>query len=115
MMALPASRASAHSPWASSLMNATAPCRRRRVKDVRLAPMREFEVAPNPDDPRLTRRLSGRDQEGRTVEAAVVEERPLTLFLNGREIVMLMTIGDFPDCLAVGYLLNQGMLQADDA
>jgi FdhD protein len=77
--------------------------------------MREFEVAPNPEDPRLTRRLGGRDHEGRAVEAAVVEERPLTLFLNAREIVTLMTIGDYPDCLAVGYLLNQGMLRPDDA
>jgi len=76
--------------------------------------MREFEVAPNPGDPRLTRRLGGRDHEGRAVEAAVVEERPLTLFLNAREIVTLMTIGDYPDCLAVGYLLNQGMLRPDD-
>ena len=76
--------------------------------------MREFEVAPNPGDPRLTRRLGGHDHEGRAVEAAVVEERPLTLFLNAREIVTLMTIGDYPDCLAVGYLLNQGMLRPDD-
>lgn len=76
--------------------------------------MREFEVAPNPGDPRLTRRMGGRDHEGRTVEAAVVEERPLTLFLNRREIVTLMTIGDYPECLAVGYLLNQGMLRPDD-
>jgi FdhD protein len=45
----------------------------------------------------------------------VVVERPLTLFLNGQEIVTMMTIGDHPDCLAVGYLLNQNMLRADDA
>jgi len=44
----------------------------------------------------------------------VVVERPLTLFLNGQEIVTLMTVGDHPDCLAVGYLLNQNMLRADD-
>ncbi len=44
----------------------------------------------------------------------MVTERPLTLFLNAREIVTMMTIGDHPDLLAVGYLLNQNMLQADD-
>jgi FdhD protein len=44
----------------------------------------------------------------------VVQERPLTLFLNAREIVTLMTIGDHPQWLAVGYLLNQGMLRPDD-
>ena len=48
------------------------------------------------------------------METAVVMERPLTLFLNGREIVTMMTIGDHPDYLAVGYLLNQNMLRAED-
>lgn len=76
--------------------------------------MREFIVAPNPADPRLTRRLTGRDHDGRAVEASVVEERPLTVFLNGQEIVTLMTIGDYAECLAVGYLLNQNMLRLDD-
>ena len=42
----------------------------------------------------------------------MVVERPLTLFLNGQEIVTMMTIGDYPDYLAVGYLLNQNMLRA---
>ena len=43
-----------------------------------------------------------------------IYERPLTLFLNAREIVTMMTVGDHPDLLAVGYLLNQGMLHTDD-
>jgi FdhD protein len=74
----------------------------------------EFAVAPNPDDPALTRRVGGVDQDGRAIEIAVVVERPLTLFLNGQEIVTMMTVGDHPDCLAVGYLLNQNMLREDD-
>jgi FdhD protein len=76
--------------------------------------MKEFTVQPDPDDPRLTRRVAGIDQEGRPIETAVVTERPLTLFLNGREIVTMMTIGDHPDYLAVGYLLNQNMLGPED-
>jgi FdhD protein len=76
--------------------------------------MQEFVIAPQPDDPRLTRTVAGIDHEGRRVDTAVVMERPLTLFLNGREIVTMMTIGDHPDYLAVGYLLNQNMLRADD-
>jgi FdhD protein len=76
--------------------------------------MKEFTVHPEPDDPRLTRTVAGIDQEGRPVETAVVMERPLTLFLNGREIVTMMTIGDHPDHLAVGYLLNQNMLLPGD-
>lgn len=76
--------------------------------------MKEFEVRPDPDDPRLSATVSGIDQTGAPVETAVVVERALTLFLNGREIVTLMTIGDHPELLAVGYLLNQNMLKADD-
>ncbi len=76
--------------------------------------MKEFLVRPDPADPRLTRRVPGIDQDGRAIETAVVTERPLTLFLNGREIVTMMTIGDYPEYLAVGYLLNQNMLRADD-
>ncbi|MGH7045626.1 MAG: formate dehydrogenase accessory sulfurtransferase FdhD [Stellaceae bacterium] len=76
--------------------------------------MQEFTVRPQPDDPRLTRTVDGIDHEGRPIATAVVMERPLTLFLNGREIVTMMTIGDHPDYLAVGYLLNQNMLRPDD-
>src|SRR6202049_1279848 len=76
--------------------------------------MEEFVVPPDPLDPRLTHRVGGIDQDGKPIETAVVTERPLTLFLNGREIVTMMTIGDHPDYLAVGYLLNQNMLRAED-
>jgi FdhD protein len=76
--------------------------------------MKEFAVRPNPDDPRLTRKLPGIDQEGHRIETTVVVERPLTLFLNGQEIVTMMTVGDHPDYLAVGYLINQNMLKPDD-
>ncbi|MFZ1414360.1 MAG: formate dehydrogenase accessory sulfurtransferase FdhD [Defluviicoccus sp.] len=71
-------------------------------------------VVPDPSDPRLTRRLSGLDQDRQSVVSDVVVERPLTLYLNGQEIVTMMTIGDYPDCLAVGYLLNQNMLLDGD-
>src|SRR5277367_793385 len=71
-------------------------------------------VRPNPADPKLTREVDGLDQAGAAVRISVPVERPLTLFLNGREIVTMMTVGDYPDCLAVGYLLNQNMLRPDD-
>jgi len=76
--------------------------------------MDDYLLRPDPDDPRLTQAVSGLDQDGRRIETAVVYERPLTLFLNAQEIVTMMTIGDFPDYLAVGYLLNQNMLRPDD-
>ena len=76
--------------------------------------MEEFAVRPDPADPRLTRRVEGWDQDGAPVAASIVVERPLTLFLNGQEIVTMMTIGDHPAWLAIGYLLNQNMLRAGD-
>ena len=78
------------------------------------AALQEFALRPDPANPKLTERVAGLDQDGREVETAVVVERPLTLFLNGQEIVTMMTIGDYPDYLAVGYLLNQNMLRPDD-
>lgn len=74
----------------------------------------EFLVRPDPDDPHLSREVAGIDQDGQKVSASVIAERALTLFLNGQEIVTMMTIGDHPDLLAVGYLLNQNMLRPDD-
>jgi len=73
-----------------------------------------LRVRPDPDDPRLTRRVIGRDHTGAPIEAAVTVERPLTLYLNGQEIVTMMTILDRPEELALGYLLNQGMLRRAD-
>jgi FdhD protein len=69
-------------------------------------------VQPDPSDPRLTKRVTGLDHTGAAVEAAVTVERPLTLYLNGQEIVTMMTILDRPEDLAIGYLLNQGMLKS---
>jgi FdhD protein len=73
-----------------------------------------YLIRPDPADPRLTERVRGIDQTGAAVETSVVVERALTIFLNTQEIVTAMTIGDYPDYLALGYLLNQNMLQTDD-
>ena len=70
-----------------------------------------YIIAPDPKAPRLTRAVEGVDHEGALISASVVEERPLTIFLNGQEIVTAMTIGDYPEYLAVGFLRNQGMLR----
>ncbi len=79
-----------------------------------LPQMPQLPLLPNPADPRLTRRITGHDHLGQITEASVVEERPLTIYLNSQEIVTAMTIGDHPDYLALGFLRNQGMLLADD-
>src|SRR5436305_5106653 len=73
-----------------------------------------YIIKPNPHDPRLTERVSGIDQTGAKIDTSVTVERALTIFLNSQEIVTAMTIGDYPEYLAIGYLLNQHMLLADD-
>ena len=74
----------------------------------------DYIIRPDPADPRLTERVTGIDQTGATVETSVTVERALTIFLNGQEIVTAMTINDYPEYLAIGYLLNQNMLLPDD-
>src|SRR3954466_5801295 len=71
-------------------------------------------VAPDPHDARLTQKVVGVNEAGERVETDVVVERGLTLYLNAQEIVTMMTINDYPEYLALGYLLNQNMLKPDD-
>jgi FdhD protein len=73
-----------------------------------------YLVQPDPQDPRLTQEVTGVDHTGAPVTTRVTVERALTLYLNSREIVTMMTIGDHPEELAIGYLLNQNMLKPDD-
>ena len=77
-------------------------------------PKDEYAIRPDPADPKLSVRVSGVDQSGASVETTVVVERALTIFLNAQEIVTAMTIGDYPEYLALGFLLNQNMLRPDD-
>lgn len=74
----------------------------------------QYLIAPDPKAPRLTRAVTGVDHLGQEAEISVVEERPLTIYLNSQEIVTAMTIGDYPEYLAVGFLRNQGMLRDSD-
>ena len=74
----------------------------------------EFSVKPEPEHGGLTREMRGVNQDGKEMHIRVVEERPLTIFLNGQEIVTVMTIRDYPEYLALGYLLNQHMLLPND-
>ncbi|MCT4555978.1 MAG: formate dehydrogenase accessory sulfurtransferase FdhD [Pelagimonas sp.] len=71
----------------------------------------DYLIAPDPKAPRLTRTVTGIDQNGQPTDISVVEERPLTIYLNSQEVVTAMTIGDYPEYLAIGFLRNQGMLK----
>ncbi len=71
-------------------------------------------LLPNPADPKLSRTVEGVDESGQPKSISVIEERPLTIYLNSQEIVTAMTIGDYPEYLAIGFILNQGMLHESD-
>ena len=71
-------------------------------------------IAPKPQEKGLTRQVAGLDHLGAEISLNVVEERPLTIWLNGQEIVTAMTIGDYPEYLAQGFLSNQGMLAREE-
>jgi FdhD protein len=81
---------------------------------MKIADLSGYLIYPNPENPSLTCHVTGRDHTGTEVEVDVVTERGLTVYLNKQEIVTLMTLGDHPEYLALGFLLNQNMLHADD-
>ena len=81
---------------------------------MKIADLSGYLIYPNPDEASLTSHVTGRDHTGTQVEVDVVTERGLTVYLNKQEIVTLMTLGDHPEYLALGFLLNQNMLRADD-
>ena len=69
-----------------------------------------MKIKPNPNNDNLTRKIFGINEEFRKKKLDVIEEKPLTLYLNDQEIVTMMTVSDYPEYLAVGYLLNQNMI-----
>ena len=75
---------------------------------------KEFHISPDLDNDNLTETIECLNESGEKIQLPVVKEIPLTIYLNKQEIVTAMTLGDMPDLLAVGYLLNQNMLKRDD-
>ncbi|MFB2650203.1 formate dehydrogenase accessory sulfurtransferase FdhD [Shewanella mangrovisoli] len=58
----------------------------------------------------LTIAVKAVDESGEVIDKHVACERPLTVYLNWRPIVTLMTLGAKPESLALGYLKNQGFI-----
>ena len=54
------------------------------------------------------------NENGSPVDVVLVEERPLTLFIDRQEVVTLMTMGSFPELLVLGYLKNQNFFTEVD-
>jgi FdhD protein len=72
--------------------------------------LQNYIIPPPGLDQGLCREVVGIDQNGARTELFVINEKPLTLYLNSREVVTMMTIGDHPELLALGFLANQAML-----
>ena len=58
----------------------------------------------------LTREIEILDEYGQRRAIAIPIERPLTVFVDKRELVTLMTLGSAPELLVLGYLLNQRLI-----
>ena len=76
--------------------------------------IKEFYISPDLGDENLTKTIDCFNETGEQIKLPVVTEIPLTIYLNKQEIVTAMTLGDMPELLAVGYLLNQKMLKSED-
>ena len=74
----------------------------------RLLPRLTQALAP------LTREVEVRDEFGQQRTIQIPAERPLTLYVDTREIVTLMTLGAAPELLALGYLRNQRLVESPE-
>lgn len=61
---------------------------------------------------KLTYDVEAVDESTQVSSIAIPAERPLTVFVDGRELVTLMTLGAAPEALTLGYLRNQRLVQA---
>ncbi len=75
---------------------------------------KEFLIKPNLENDFLTEIINSYDENGNETKLPVVKEIALTIFLNKEEIVTVMTLGDMPELLALGYLLNQNMIKKNE-
>jgi FdhD protein len=62
----------------------------------------------------LTFEVEALNERGEALPTAIAGEHPLTLYIDKREIVTLMTLGQAPEALAIGYLRNQRLVRALD-
>jgi len=76
--------------------------------------IKEFLIKPDLNNNNLTEEITSYDENGKETKLPVVKEIALTIFLNKEEIVTVMTLGDMPELLALGYLVNQNMIKKED-
>ncbi len=73
--------------------------------------MRERPLLSNATRP-ATVEVESMNERGERLATAIAGEHPLTLYLDKRELVTLMTLGQFPEALAIGYLRNQRLVRS---
>jgi FdhD protein len=60
----------------------------------------------------LTTEVVAINEHGESAPTPIAGEHPLTIYLDKREIVTLMTLGQAPEALVLGYLRNQRLVQS---
>lgn len=60
---------------------------------------------------RATAPVQAINEFGETIDGAIAIERALTIYIDKREIITLMTLGNYPELLVLGWLLNQRMIK----
>ncbi|WP_136486411.1 formate dehydrogenase accessory sulfurtransferase FdhD [Vibrio sp. H11] len=77
--------------------------------------MSKLSVIKTSENPLQTMDVDVYDEYGEKLVKSIACERPLTVLLNWKEIVTLMTLGARPDALVLGYLKNQSFISDPDA
>jgi len=89
-------------PWHTDKMNRT---------DVSAA-VPHYRPAISASSAGLTHEVVSIDERGRPSTLHIPAERPLTVYVDKRELVTLMTLGGAPEALTLGYLRNQRLVRA---
>lgn len=87
-------------------MTATRPLPNPRVSSSAIAPRLTAAQAP------LTHSVTVVNEHGAQEEVQIPAERPLTVYVDKRELVTLMTLGAHPELLVLGYLRNQRLVES---
>lgn len=77
--------------------------------------MTKLSIIKTSENPLQTMDVEVYDEYGDKLVKSIACERPLTVLLNWKEIVTLMTLGSRPEALVLGYLKNQGFITDPDA
>ncbi len=83
------------------------------------APKKETVASSSPRKPELTsaaraltREVDALNERGEVLATPIAGEHPLTIYIDKREIVTLMTLGQAPEALVLGYLRNQRLVKS---